>query len=290
MIVRVAMLVAVVVMRMLVMSMFFMGMIVFVAMIVRLMFMIVRVAMRMSMHLAMLVRAMLVVHVVVRMIMTVLVIVVMMFVAMMTMSVIVLVAMIVMGVLVRGSGRRFRGRFIRPPIRLERRLDMHHLRAERLHHLLEHMIPADADRLEKDFRRGMPIAQMIGEPHHQARIGRANLRKLLRRGDDFDQPPIFQHQRIAATNVNRLWQVEQEFRAAHAGHRHPAAMTFLVIEHHAVGGFRLPCAFCGNEVRSDHYLVSRRILDMAGSCRPQLRGQPALRDPLGIGSQNFREE
>lgn len=171
----------------------------------------------------------------------------------------IMMPMIVFGMIVLAM-RMFRGRFsqrlVSPAIGLERRLYMHHLRAELAGHLLQHVIPADAEAFGQNFSGRVAVADVIGEPHHQPRVGRAQFGELFWSRDDLDQPAILQHQRVAAAQMHGVRQVEQEFRAAHALHGHAAAMAFVIVENDGVGGLRLPGPFGRDEIRADHAAVS----------------------------------
>ena len=155
--------------------------------------------------------------------------------------------MIVPGVVMCGLGR-----FISAGVGLEGRLDMAHLRAEATHHVLQHMVATDAQAIGEDLRRGMAIADVIGDAGELARVSATRLRQLLGRGDDFDQPPVLQHQRVAAAQNHGVRQVEQEFGSARRLHRHAAAMPAFVIQHDRVGRRGAPGALGGDEIRTDH--------------------------------------
>lgn len=77
---------------------------------------------------------------------------------------------------------------------------------------------------------------MPGEANGLQRIGGANFKQRLGRGNHLDQTAVFQHQRIAAAQRDGLRQIEQEFEPARTGHRHAAAVAVVEIEHDAVGG------------------------------------------------------
>ena len=81
----------------------------------------------------------------------------------------------------------------------------------------------------------MTVAEMPGDPNQMLRIGAANLDQRLRRRDDLDQSAIVEHQRIAAAQHRGMFQIEQEFEPAGAGHRHPPAMTIVKIKHDGIG-------------------------------------------------------
>lgn len=135
--------------------------------------------------------------------------------------------------------------------RIERRFDGDDARAEATHHFLDDVIAPDAQSLANDLGRQMTIAEMPGDPHQMLRIGAANLNERLGRRDDLDQPPVFQHQRIAATQRHGLFQVQQELQPARAGYRHAPPVPVVETENHRIGGFG-PTSRWTNLCRADH--------------------------------------
>lgn len=113
---------------------------------------------------------------------------------------------------------------------IEWRLDLDHLRAEPLHHLLDHMVAANAQAAGGDLRRQMAIAEMPGQPHQMAGIGAADLDQRLWCCDDLDEAAVFQHQGIAAAQGDGVFQIEQEFQSARPRHRHAATMAVVEVE------------------------------------------------------------
>jgi hypothetical protein len=133
----------------------------------------------------------------------------------------------------RGVGRAAR---IGPAFGIERRFDLSHPPPELADHILDHVVPANAQAPARDLGRQMAIAEMPGDTHQMLRIGAANFNQRLRRRHHLDQPAILQHQRIAATQRHRFLEVEQEFQAARAGHRQTPPVPIVEIEHHGIGG------------------------------------------------------
>ena len=165
----------------------------------------------------------------------------------------VIVAVLVMAVVVMVmamSGMTAAG--ISAAFGIERRLDGDDTRAKTAHHILDHMIAADAQTLADDLRRQMAVAEMPGDPHQMMGIGASDFHQRLGRGDHFDQPPVFQHQRIAAAQRYRFFQIQQEFQPARSRHRHAAAMTVVEIEHHRIGGSLGPANLRSNQHGADH--------------------------------------
>jgi hypothetical protein len=118
---------------------------------------------------------------------------------------------------------------------IEWRLDLDHARAQASDHRLDDVIAPDAQSLRHDLRRQMPVAEMPGDATQMLRVGPPDLEQRLRRRDHLDQPPVLEHQRVAAAQRNGVFQVEQEFKSARAGHRHPPPVPVVEIEHHGIG-------------------------------------------------------
>jgi hypothetical protein len=122
-------------------------------------------------------------------------------------------------------------RLIGPTLRIERRLDMHDLRAKASRHLLDDVIAADAQFLSGDLGWQMAIAKVPSETHQSACVAAAHFGQQLRRGQNLDELPIVQHQSIAAAQPSRFWQIEQKLKAAHALKHHTTAPAVIVTEH-----------------------------------------------------------
>jgi hypothetical protein len=93
---------------------------------------------------------------------------------------------------------------------------------------------------------------MPGDPDQMQRIGPANLDQRLWRGHHLDQSAILQHQRIAAAQRHRVFQIEQELEAARARHRHPPPVTVVEIEHDGIGRRLGPAMLPANLGGADH--------------------------------------
>ncbi|MHC2382472.1 hypothetical protein ACVIHA_006870 [Bradyrhizobium liaoningense] len=142
----------------------------------------------------------------------------------MVMMAVVVMRLVIVPMRVAGIG-------IGPAFGIERRLDLDHARAEALHHGLDDVVAADAQGLGHDLRRQMAIAEMPADPDEMVRIAAADLQQRLGRRDHFDQPPVLQHQRVAAAQRDGMLQVEQEFEPPRARHHHTAAVPIVEIEH-----------------------------------------------------------
>ena len=135
---------------------------------------------------------------------------------------------------------------------IEWRFDDDDTRTEAANHILNDMISPDAQTFADDLRRQMPIAEMPGDPDQMIRICPADFHQRLRRGDHFDQPPVFQDQRVAATQRYGLFQIQQEFQPVCPRHRHAAAMTVVEIEHHRIGSGLIPANLRADLHGADH--------------------------------------
>ena len=94
---------------------------------------------------------------------------------------------------------------------IERRLDLDDARPQSLHHRFDDMIAADAQALGHDLGRQMAVAEMPGDPDQMMRIGTADFEQRLRRRHHLDQPAIVEHQRVAAAQRDRVFEIEQKF-------------------------------------------------------------------------------
>src|SRR5690348_1447975 len=134
-------------------------------------------------------------------------------------GVIVLMALVMVIVIVRVPVL-MAAAFIGAALGIERRLDLDDARAQSPDHGFDDVIAADAQAFCHDLRRQMPVAEVPGDPHQMLRIASPDLEQRLGGSDHFNQPSIFQDQRIAAAQRHRIFQVEQEFEPARAGHGH----------------------------------------------------------------------
>ena len=156
------------------------------------------------------------------------VIVIMRAVAMIMVIVIMMVVAVVMPM-------RRRRRDIGAPFRVEWRFDLDNACAEAPRHIFDHMIAPDAQALFQQFGRQVTVAQMPGDSHKRGRVGGANLRQLLRRGDDFDDPSVLKRQPVAGAQHHGVRQVEQKSEAAHAGHCDAPAIALVIFKDDRVG-------------------------------------------------------
>jgi hypothetical protein len=178
-------------------------------------------------------------------------------------GVMVIVAMIVvvmMTVIMIMRRMRMRGRLagmgvaagIGAAFGIERRLDLDDARAQPRHHRLDDVVAPDPQALWHDLRRQMPVAEMPGDPDQMQGIGAPDFDQRLRCCNHLDQPAILQHQRIAAAQGDRVFEVEQKFQPARAGHRHPPPVPVVEIEHDGVGRCLRPAMLALNLRGADH--------------------------------------
>ena len=153
----------------------------------------------------------------------------------------------------RGA-RRLVGMYgrISAAFRVERRLDFRDARAEPLHHFLDDMVASDPQSFAHDLRRQMTIAEMPGQANQMKRIAAANFKQRFRRGHDFDQTSVLQHQRVAAAQRYRSFEVEQKRESACPRHRHPPPMAIVEIEHDGIGPRLFPMVLPLDFRRADH--------------------------------------
>ena len=179
------------------------------------------------------------------------IVVVMIVVAMFVVVMVIVITVVMVAMIMRGMiMSRLR---IRPALGIERRLDLDDARAEPLHHRLDDVIPADAQALRHDLRRQMAVAEMPGDANQMQRIGAPDLDQGLGGRDHLDQPAVLQHQRVAAAQRDRVFQIEQEFQPARPRHRHPPPVPVVEIEHDGIGGGVRPAVLAEDFRGADHW-------------------------------------
>ena len=72
------------------------------------------------------------------------------------------------------------------------------------------MVAPDPQTLAYDLRWQVAIAEMPRDANQMKRIVTSNFDQWFWRGHDFDQTAILQHQRIAAAQRDRNFEVEQK--------------------------------------------------------------------------------
>ena len=141
---------------------------------------------------------------------------------------------------------------IGPAFGIERRLDLDHARAQSLHHGFDDMIAPNAQALGHDLGWQMAVAEMPGYPDQIMRIRPSDFDQQLRRRHHLDQPSIVEHQRVAAAQRNRAFEIQQKRKSARTGHRHPPPVPVVEIKHDGIDwGFR-PAMLRLDFGRADH--------------------------------------
>jgi len=163
----------------------------------------------------------------------VMIVITMMMVTVITVGIVITVMIVITVVMAAVIMRRLR---IGPALGIERRLDLDDARAQSLDHRLDDVIPADAQAFWHDLGRQMAVAEMPGDANQMKGIGTADFHQRLGGRDHLDQPAVLQHQRVAATQRHRVFQIEQEFQPARPRHRHPPPVPVVEIEHDGIGG------------------------------------------------------
>lgn len=98
------------------------------------------------------------------------------------------------------------------------------------HHFGQDMVVFDIDRVGGDFRRGVTIADMPGDPHQAQRVLGADFQQALRRRPDLHQASVFEPHGIAIVQAGRLVQVEEDIEAAIALQRDATPASVLMVK------------------------------------------------------------
>lgn len=106
--------------------------------------------------------------------------------------------------------------------------------AELLHHLDQHIVVADAQHVGADLGRGVAIAEVPGHAGERERIGEAEFDQPLGLRLDRDDEAVVEPVAVAVPDRGNLGEVDQEFEAVPALHRHAAAAAVLEVEFDAV--------------------------------------------------------
>src|SRR5437879_4022834 len=91
---------------------------------------------------------------------------------------------------------------------IERRFDLDYAGTKPFHHRLDDVVAPDTQALGRNLRRQMTVSEMPGEANQMLRIATPDLGQRLWRRDHLDQPAVLEHQRVAAAQHNRVFQVE----------------------------------------------------------------------------------
>ena len=112
----------------------------------------------------------------------------------------------------------------------------HHLDRAALpaHHLGQHVIVLDVNRISGDLGGCVAIAEVPGQPHEPERIVGSYLEQALRRGIHRDQPAIIELQRVAIGQHGGLVEIKQNLLPSHRQQHGPPAGPILMRQCHAV--------------------------------------------------------
>lgn len=113
---------------------------------------------------------------------------------------------------------------------LERTFNHAHGAALAANHLGENMVVLDIDRVRRDLRRRVPVADMPGDTHQPQRVLGPDFEQALRSGLDQDQAAILELHRIAIIQNRRLVEIEQDLAPAIAFQGDAAAVAVLMVE------------------------------------------------------------
>ncbi len=137
-------------------------------------------------------------------------------------------------------------------LRIKWSFDLNQPGSQPSHHRFDHVIASNAQSSRHDLRRQVTVAEMPGDANEVLRVLATNFQKGLGRCDDFDQPAIFEHQRIPTSQGDRVFKVEQELEPARTRHRHATPVAIVKIEHDSIGGGFAPAMLHLNTRRADH--------------------------------------
>ncbi len=102
-------------------------------------------------------------------------------------------------------------------------------------HLGKNVIILDIERVRRDFRGGVTVADVPGDPHQAQRVLGPDFQQRFGGGMNSDKAAILEFQRVALGKNRRLVEIEQEFDARHGLEHCTAALTVLVGEHDRAG-------------------------------------------------------
>jgi hypothetical protein len=137
-------------------------------------------------------------------------------------------------------------------LRIERRFYGDDVAAQAARHILDDGVAADAQAAPRQLRRQVAVAEMPRDAKKRLGINAAYFSERLGRGDDLDEALVVENEGVAAPQQHSLLKIEKKRQAAHALHRHPAAMAIVIVEHNGVGGRPRPGANGANGSSHDH--------------------------------------
>jgi hypothetical protein len=103
------------------------------------------------------------------------------------------------------------------------------------HHLGQHVVVLDVDRVRRHLGGGVPVADVVGHLQEPQRVLGAHLQQALGRGLHLHEAAVLELHGIAVVQHRGLVEIEQEIEAGIAPERDAAAVAALVIEGDGVG-------------------------------------------------------
>ncbi len=122
----------------------------------------------------------------------------------------------------------------RTSLRIERRLDRRHRRAEAAHHFLQHVIAPDAELIADDLQIGVTVADVPGKPYQRERGPGGDLGQRLGLPSHKHDRAVVEHDAVAVAQRDRFVKVQQEFQAPLSLEHDAAAMPVARVEHNKV--------------------------------------------------------
>jgi hypothetical protein len=119
---------------------------------------------------------------------------------------------------------------IGPAFWIERRLNEGDPRAKTTHHVLNHVIAADAQFRPHNLGRQMAVAEMPGNANEVIGVPRPDLGQRLGARNHQDHAALAEIEPAIGDERHGFRKIEQKRRATHALHCHASAMTVFVIE------------------------------------------------------------
>ena len=103
------------------------------------------------------------------------------------------------------------------------------------HHLGQHVVVLDVDRVRRHLGGGVPVADVVGHLQEPQGVLGAHLQQALGRGLHLHEAAVLELHGIAVVQHRGLVEIEQEIEARIAFQRDAAAVAALVIEGDGVG-------------------------------------------------------
>ncbi len=129
------------------------------------------------------------------------------------------------------------------------------------HHLGQHVVVLDVDRVRRHLGGGVPVADVVGHLQEPQRVLGAHLQQALGRGLHLHEAAVLELHGIAVVQHRGLVEIEQEIEARIAFQRDAAAVAALVIEGDGVGNpVRLHGGFAEDRGGAEHgeFLQNRK--------------------------------